>query len=145
MIDLESGVVPVVLLPARQFRCPLAHIAAGISDLFPSLPSFLDSVIDAWLDSPTPAFTSRMGCHLAYLYDYADELQDPQFANLLLPQHRQFHVRYLKQKIKESERPQQRQLRDSVLQAIPQQKPHITHGLLPRISLLSGHRANGRH
>ncbi|KAI9800770.1 MAG: hypothetical protein M1833_003187 [Piccolia ochrophora] len=123
--DLESAVpfhqTVVVLLPASRWKCSLpsapasSHISASDPFPFPSLPALLDSVIDAWLDAPATYFATHVNCHLAYLYDYVDQVRTPGFVDELYPAHREFHLRYVSEPIRGSKRLEWRRRRDAFL------------------------------
>lgn len=109
----------VVLLPAERWKytLPPEPLSTKIPDLdpfpFPPLPALLDSIIDAWLDAPATYFVSHIGCHLAYIYGYIDQVHAPCFLDKLHPAHRDFHLHYLTAPIRASRRLEWRRRRDT--------------------------------
>ena len=108
----------VVLLPAGRWKCILPsapmspEIAVSDPFPFPALPALVDSIIDAWLDAPTSLFAGHINCHLAYVYDYIDQVRTRCFVEELQPAHRDFHLRYLAEPIRDSQRLEWRRRRD---------------------------------
>ena len=108
----------VVLLPAVRWKCilpsaPTSPDIAGSDPFpFPTLPALVDSIIDAWLDAPTSLFAGHINCHLAYVYDYIDQIRTRCFVEELQPSHRDFHLRYLAEPIRDSQRLEWRRRRD---------------------------------
>lgn len=108
----------VVLLPAVRRKCILPsaptspEIAGSEPFPFPTLPALVDSIIDAWLDAPPSLFAGHINCHLAYVYDYVDQVRTHSFVEELQPAHRDFHIRYLAEPIRGSKRLEWRRRRD---------------------------------
>lgn len=108
----------VVLLPAGRWKCILPSVPTSpetaVSDPFPfpALPALVDSIIDVWLDAPPSLFAGHINCHLAYVYDYIDQVRTPCFVEELQPAHRDFHLRYLAEPIRDSQRSEWKRRRD---------------------------------
>jgi hypothetical protein len=86
------GPTTTVLLRADDWNFDLEqHWSPAI--VIPPLAPLLDALIDSWLDSPDDNLMLRMhlGCMIAYLYDYAPELQQETFAVQLKKEHHQYH------------------------------------------------------
>ena len=111
----------VVLLPAGRWKYTLPSVPISpeiaVSDPFPfpALPALVDSIIDAWLDAPASLFASHINCHLAYVYDYINQVRTRCFVEELQPAHRDFHLRYLAEPIRDSQRLEWRRRRDETL------------------------------
>ncbi|OKL55871.1 hypothetical protein UA08_08861 [Talaromyces atroroseus] len=91
-----------VLLPAEEWRFPLTAADAPLETStdwpyqqlsFPTLPGFLDALLDSWLDYPDEDsnLTSHLACQVLYLYGYVQPLMEPSFSDQLKYEHRQYH------------------------------------------------------
>ncbi|KAK4119279.1 hypothetical protein N657DRAFT_263805 [Parathielavia appendiculata] len=93
--DASPGSTTTVLLPAVCWGVPNtdALCRASAESLVPLLPLLLDGLIKTLLD--LPSFDSPVHDHLAtqisYLYAHCDPLNDQDFADGLMLEHRQFH------------------------------------------------------
>lgn len=101
---LPNSDIKTVLLPAEDWKFPLTTAADAapleISTkrpsqqvLFPTLPGFLDALIDSWLDYPDEdsTLTGHLDCQILYLYEYVQPLKERSFADHLKYEHRQYH------------------------------------------------------
>jgi hypothetical protein len=111
----------VVPLPAERWKytLPSEPLSTKIPDSnpfpFPPLPTLLDSIIDALLDAPATSFASHIGCHLAYIHDFINQVHAPWFVDKLHPAHREFHLHYQAAPIRGSRRLEWKCRRDTSL------------------------------
>lgn len=93
-MDLSVSTTTVLLSAADwNFELPKdSDILPGISMLFPSLPTLLDALMDSMLDAQLNSMLRiHLVCQISYLYAHVQELRRRSFAELLRPEHRQYH------------------------------------------------------
>lgn len=94
-IDDESTEKPdVILLQASDWFWKLPASTSDVTDWFPELPAFLVAMFDKLLDlDPEEEF--GLSLHLAiwigYIYEYVDEVKEPNFQERIPPEYRQLH------------------------------------------------------
>jgi hypothetical protein len=83
----------VILLPAKQWRYNLPHTVAGIEDFIPPLATFLDRLLELWMDIPESDSKLRMhiATHIGYFYLYTKEVRNPGFEKQLRIENCQVH------------------------------------------------------
>ena len=88
--------VMTVLLPATEWKYRLpdqVHLSSDLASFFPPLPKLVDALVATLLDelSDYSMFHAHIVCQISYLYESVSALQEPDFAWLLAPDHRQYH------------------------------------------------------
>ena len=98
-----KGQTRTVLLPAADWRFSLTHnarlewvpleIMPSLKVPFPPLASFLDALIESWLECPSnyEMLSLVLACQISYLYAHVPALKEKSFAEQLRLEHRQFH------------------------------------------------------
>ncbi|KAJ5958463.1 uncharacterized protein N7479_005613 [Penicillium vulpinum] len=99
-----NGQTITVLLPAEQWKFPLrgdSHsddvpltVDSSHGNLsFPTLPGFLDALIESWLDCPSDdaMLLLHLACQISYIYAHVAVAKQLSFAEQMKYEHRQFH------------------------------------------------------
>ncbi|GAQ45908.1 similar to An03g02240 [Aspergillus niger] len=98
-----DGETRTVLLPAADWKFPLASdtrlefvplkVMPSLKVPFPPLASFLDALIESWLECPSnyEMLSLVLACQISYLYAHVPALKEKSFAEQLRLEHRQFH------------------------------------------------------
>lgn len=82
------------LLPAQPCRYALPR-ASSIENFIPPLPTFIDGVVDSWLDATPVDYAMHLTLHLARLEQFCPRAKDPSIVKELKPEHRDFYLRCL--------------------------------------------------
>lgn len=105
----------VVLLPTSSWRYPVEALSLDTSNLYPNLSSFLQGLIDGWLDAQDILFREYVGVHISYLYHYVPRIRDSSFTSSIPPDyHREFHLEYLESPVHDPRRQHFREKRDGI-------------------------------
>ncbi|OJI87735.1 hypothetical protein ASPTUDRAFT_421134 [Aspergillus tubingensis CBS 134.48] len=98
-----DGETRTILLPATDWKFPLTSdtrsefvplkVMPSLKVPFPPLASFLDALIESWLDCPSnyEMLSLVLACQISYLYAHVPALKEKSFAEQLRFEHRQFH------------------------------------------------------
>jgi hypothetical protein len=96
--------IKTVLLPAEEWNFsltaaaadapPLVEISTEQQVLFPTLPDFVDALIDSWLDYPDEdcMLTAHLASQVLYLYEYVQPLKERSIFEQLKYEPRQYHL-----------------------------------------------------
>jgi hypothetical protein len=103
----------IVLLRAKSWKYPPELLSRNASVLFPTLPSFLGGIMDAWLDAQDVGYRAHLRTHLAYIYGHVRKVSDPSFVDSLRQSHHKaFHNLYLREDLRDKYRAPLKSMRD---------------------------------
>lgn len=124
-----DGSYRIQLLPAKFWRyilpsvptspSPLQDFVTEVS-LYPPLVSFMDSLIDGYLDAPNDYYALEIRVWIGYLCRYNSEVKKPDFGKYLREEHQPFWTIRNEKILKAVDREDQRAERDKIRNKIAQ-------------------------